>query len=138
MTAVAGVSHGTNRVTDRFGILAAIGLPPHRLGDDVPLLRSAHRLRVTRMTTTAFSHGMSCDAVRALSFAACDGELREQELVTMNAHLGRCTECRTRLIGDAVFVRALRAAASIDAAPPSLRERVAQLLQQHAAESASR
>ena len=90
------------------------------------------------MTKAAFSDGISCGALRALSFAAGDGELCEQELVTMNAHLGRCSACRTRLMGDAVFVRALRAATAIDSAPPSLRERVAQLLQQHATASTSR
>ena len=90
------------------------------------------------MTTVAFSDRGSCGALRALSFAAGDGELCEQELVTMNAHLAQCVSCRTLLMGDAVFIRALRAATAIESAPPSLRERVAQLLQQHATESASR
>ena len=90
------------------------------------------------MMTVVFSDGISCGTLRALSFAAGDGELCEQELVTMNAHLARCVACRTLLIRDAVFIRALRAATAIDSAPPSLRERVAQLLQQHATESASR
>ena len=90
------------------------------------------------MTTAAFSDGIGCGALRALSFAAADGELCEQELVTMNAHLGRCVACRSRLMGDAAFVRTLRAATAIDSAPSSLRERVAHLLQQHATETAFR
>lgn len=78
-----------------------------------------------------------CDAVEALAFAACDGELTGEEVVVINSHLVDCRSCLARVTRDATFVRAIRRAVSLDTAPRSLRDRVAQLLLSHAAENAS-
>ena len=89
------------------------------------------------MLTPAPSDSISCDTVRALSFAACDCELTDQEFVAIDAHLEICVSCRVRYTTDAVFRRAIRSAVALDAAPRSLRDRVAQILQPRAAENAS-
>ncbi len=78
-----------------------------------------------------------CGAVQSLAFAACDDELTIDEIAAINSHLVGCHACRELLARDATFVRAVRRAASLDAAPGSLRDRVAQILQSHAAENAS-
>ena len=89
------------------------------------------------MLTMAASDGLRCDTVRALSFAACDSELTNQEFVAIDAHLERCASCRVHFTTDAVFRRAVRNAVALDSAPQSLRDRVAQILQPRAAENAS-
>ncbi len=78
-----------------------------------------------------------CDTVQSLAFAACDDELTRHEIVTINDHLADCHACRDLIARDAAFVSAIRRAVSLDAAPQSLRDRVAQRLQSHAAENAS-
>jgi mycothiol system anti-sigma-R factor len=88
------------------------------------------------MTMTASVTEPDCAAIRAQSFAACDGELTTAQLVAIDAHLERCEACRQQLVGDATFLRVVRAAVAIDTAPRSLRDRVAQLLQAHATEDA--
>jgi predicted anti-sigma-YlaC factor YlaD len=89
------------------------------------------------MTAPADSDQISCDSVQSRSFAACDGELTNEEFVVIDSHLQLCSGCRTRLTGDATFLRAVRAAAVLDTAPASLRDRVAHLLHQNATENAS-
>lgn len=89
------------------------------------------------MLTPTPSGGMGCDGVRAFSFAACDNELTDQEIVAIDEHLEGCASCRTHYTTDAVFRRAIRSAVALDAAPHSLRDRLAQILQPHAAENAS-
>jgi Putative zinc-finger len=91
----------------------------------------------TRMVTPDRDDGGRCEAVRALSFAVCDGELTADALVMIETHLIACAPCRAYCAADAVFVRVVRSAATLDAAPQSLRDRVAQLFQPHAAENAS-
>ena len=78
-----------------------------------------------------------CDSIQKLAFAACDNELTGDELAGLNGHLAECRDCRQRVTGDATFLRAIRRAASLETAPQSLRDRVAQTLQAHAAENAS-
>ena len=65
-----------------------------------------------------------CDAVRTQAFAACDGELSHDELVALDVHLGDCAACRTHFAADATFLVVVRAAASLDVAPPSLHDRI--------------
>jgi mycothiol system anti-sigma-R factor len=89
------------------------------------------------MVTPATSAESSCDAVRALSFATCDGELSADECVAIDAHVHRCGGCRSSFTADAVFLRSVRAACTLDSAPPSLQERIEQLLQRRATENAS-
>ena len=80
---------------------------------------------------------VGCDAVSSRGFAACDGELSERELAAINVHLQHCVACRTRFMGDAAFLRALRSAGRLERAPTSLRERVLNLLREHATEDAA-
>jgi predicted anti-sigma-YlaC factor YlaD len=89
------------------------------------------------MVTPDPAHSLTCDAARSLSFAACDGELNASELLAIETHLQRCASCRVHCLSDAVFLRTIRAAAALNAAPQSLRDRVALILQPHAAENAS-
>ncbi len=78
-----------------------------------------------------------CDAIQSLAFAACDDELAPDDIVAINAHLADCGPCRHRVESDARFLQAIRRAVALDAAPQSLRDRVAQSLQSHAPENAS-
>jgi len=78
----------------------------------------------------------SCDAVRAQSFAACDGELSAAALREVDAHLHECAACRARIGADAVFLRVVHAATGLESAPVSLRERVALALNMRTTESA--
>ena len=87
--------------------------------------------------TRALSGAGRCSDACAMSFAVIDGEISEQEMVMINAHLQQCAACRQRFAGDTVFLRALRAAVSLTAAPASLRERIAQQLLEHAPANAS-
>ena len=89
------------------------------------------------MVTVQCADDVHCDAVRALSFAACDNALSRQEFVAIDAHLERCAGCRGRYTSDVVFLRAIRNAVSLDSAPHSLRDRVAHILQPRAAENAA-
>ena len=89
------------------------------------------------MVTVQCAGDLHCDAVRALSFAACDDALSMREFVAIDAHLERCSDCRKRYTSDVVFLRAIRNAVSLDSAPRSLRDRVAHILQPRAAENAS-
>ncbi|MBC7842555.1 MAG: hypothetical protein H7099_09585 [Gemmatimonadaceae bacterium] len=89
------------------------------------------------MLTPESVDDLHCDAVRALSFAACDDALSTREFVAIEAHLHRCVRCRNRYLSDAVFLRATRNAVALDSAPQSLRDRVAHILQPRAAENAS-
>jgi predicted anti-sigma-YlaC factor YlaD len=88
------------------------------------------------MILRASPAAIDCSAVRAMTFDACDGEMSPLQMVMIDAHLQQCAACRLRFAADAVFLRALRAAALMDVARPSLRERVAHLLLQHAPENA--
>lgn len=102
-----------------------------------PRSRPVPLLRIAVVTTFVSSGAVACSDARALSFAACDGEISRQEMVMIDAHLQQCVACRLRFAGDAVFRRALRAAGSLNAATPRLRDRIAQLLLLHAPENAS-
>jgi predicted anti-sigma-YlaC factor YlaD len=77
-----------------------------------------------------------CVLIRTLSFAACDRELSPHDAQAIESHLLRCTPCRSLYLADAVFVRAVRRGAAIDAAPAALRERIAPFLQRRATEHA--
>ena len=85
----------------------------------------------------ASADDIACDAARALSFAAFDGELITPELVAIEAHLQRCGLCRTHFASDAVFLRVVRASVTLDSAPRSLHDRIATLRQSHASARAS-
>jgi len=78
----------------------------------------------------------TCAAVRAQSFAACDGELSAAGLREVEAHLHECAACRARISADAVFLRVVHAAASTETAPLSLHERVALALHMRTTENA--
>lgn len=77
-----------------------------------------------------------CEDIRQQVFAACDGELSAEALVAIDAHLQRCAACHARYEADAVFHRVVRAAVGLDAAPQSLRDRVALLLHARTTENA--
>ena len=79
-----------------------------------------------------------CETVQALAFAACDDELSGNDIVAIDAHLVGCLACQQRIASDAAFLQAIRRAVSLETAPQSLRDRVAQSLQSHAPENASR
>ncbi len=133
---------GTITTTDWFGILAKIKPSPGPgVLAHVPTLHSSQRAvtdpRTARMVTEDSCDGTTCGAVRALSFAACDGELSASEFVAIEAHLQRCDPCRTYCISDAVFLGTIRATAKLDTAPPSLHDRIAHNLQPRASENAS-
>jgi predicted anti-sigma-YlaC factor YlaD len=87
---------------------------------------------------TALRTPAECDTVQTLAFAACDDELTRDDIVAIDAHLAVCLACRERIARDAAFLRAIRRAVSLETAPQSLRDRVAQSLQSHAPENASR
>jgi hypothetical protein len=132
---------GTITASDWFGILAKITLPPVTGSlTHASLPHSRHRVvhcqHTTRMVTPDLADGMPCDAVRSLSFAACDGELNALDLRVIESHLERCAPCRVHCLSDAVFLRTIRAAVSLESAPQSLRTRVALILQPRAAEKA--
>jgi len=78
----------------------------------------------------------TCEAVRAQSFAACDGELSAAALREIDAHLHECAGCRARISADAVFLRVVHAATSVESAPLSLRERVVLALHMRTTENA--
>jgi mycothiol system anti-sigma-R factor len=65
-----------------------------------------------------------CDAIRAQTFAACDGEVSVDDLRSIDEHLAGCAACRHRFAGDATFHGVVRAAVSCDVAPRSLRDRI--------------
>lgn len=90
---------------------------------------------LTRSVVDPHASG-TCDAVRRLSFAACDGEVSAAALREIDAHLHECAACRECITADAVFLRVVRAATSLESAPPSLRERVALGLHMRATENA--
>ncbi len=77
-----------------------------------------------------------CASIRAETFAACDGELGAEALAAIDAHLRACASCRVCVTADAVFHRAVRRALSLEAAPQSLRDRVALLLHSRTTEIA--
>lgn len=77
-----------------------------------------------------------CEAIRRQVFAACDGELRTEVLVTIDAHLQHCAPCRTQYAADATFLRVVREAVSTDVAPQSLRDRIALLIHAQTTENA--
>lgn len=85
-------------------------------------------------TAETAAPGVTCDTVRADVFAAIDGELDAATLRSMDRHLADCPMCRHQLTANAVFHAAVRRALTLDAAPRSLRERVALLLQIRATE----
>ena len=87
---------------------------------------------------TALRTPAECDAVQALAFAACDEELTRDDIVAIDAHLVGCQACQQRIARDAAFLQAIRRAVSLETAPHSLRDRVAQSLQSQAPENASR
>lgn len=89
------------------------------------------------MTAPANPDRMTCDAVRSRSFAACDDELTGAEFDAIDMHLHHCAACRARLTGDAAFLRGVRAAVALEAAPAALRDRVVKLLHLTATENAS-
>ena len=126
----------TRLVYWRGSILLLTGFAAHVLLSCTCLRRVLHA-PVTRMTTTPVADAIGCDAVCAQSYAACDGEIAEREFAAIDAHLQRCAECRARFLGDAVFLRALRAAGRLERAPASLRERIVHVLHQHATENAA-
>jgi len=78
----------------------------------------------------------TCSAAREQSFAACDGELSGAAVRELDAHLHECAACRARVRTDAVFLRVVRAATSLESAPQSLRERVALALHMRTTENA--
>jgi mycothiol system anti-sigma-R factor len=78
-----------------------------------------------------------CADVQREVFAACDGELSSAAAVVLDQHLSVCATCRARVAADAVFHRVVRAAATRDVAPATLRERIALLLHATATENAS-
>ncbi|MDZ7631277.1 MAG: hypothetical protein U5K74_08000 [Gemmatimonadaceae bacterium] len=77
-----------------------------------------------------------CASIRAEVFAACDGELSAAALAEIDAHLHHCIACRSAVTADAVFHRVVRQAVTLDAAPQSLRDRVAVLLHSRTTEIA--
>ncbi|HYW50532.1 MAG TPA: zf-HC2 domain-containing protein [Gemmatimonadaceae bacterium] len=89
---------------------------------------------LTRPVPEHADHG--CEAIRREAFAACDGELSPEAALQVEQHLAQCDSCRQRFTADATFLRVVRAAASIDAAPQSFRERLLQSLQTGATENA--
>ena len=136
---------GTGAAPDWFGIIGEV----HSIPDTGTLAHgSLNRLQRRARTERPFAPVLtppptdpggraSCDAIRSLAFAACDGELTRDEAVAVDRHLVDCHGCQDRIARDAIFVRAIRRAVALDAAPRSLRDRVAQTLQSHAAENAS-
>ncbi len=78
-----------------------------------------------------------CDVIRTDFFAACEGELTPAALLVIETHLAQCEGCRERFAADAVFLGAVRRAASLDIAPQSLRDRVALTLHARTTENAS-
>ena len=77
-----------------------------------------------------------CDDVRRQVFDACDGELPAAALAQMHAHVEQCDACRQRVETDAVFLRVVRTAATIDVAPAAFRERLLQSFQTRTTENA--
>ena len=102
-----------------------------------PRKSSATSATADGTVTPASADDIACDAARALSFAAFDGELITPELVAIEAHLQRCGPCRTHFASDAVFLRVVRASVTLDSAPRSLHDRIATLRQSHASARAS-
>lgn len=90
---------------------------------------------LTQSVFAAPAHS-TCSSVREQSFAACDGELSAAALREIDAHLHECSACRRCIGTDAVFLRVVRAATSIESAPQSLRERVAIALHTRTTENA--
>ncbi len=65
-----------------------------------------------------------CDAIRAQTFAACDGEVSADELRSIDEHIADCAVCRHRFASDATFHGVVRAAVAYDTAPQSLHDRI--------------
>lgn len=77
-----------------------------------------------------------CDDVRKQVFDACDGELPAAVVAQFDAHIEVCDACRQRVATDAIFLRVVRNAVTIDVAPAAFRERLLQSLQTRTTENA--
>lgn len=77
-----------------------------------------------------------CDEVRRHAFDACVGELTPDVVTRIDRHLVTCDACRRRVAADVRFLRVVRDAVSVEAAPAEFRERLLQSLQTRAIENA--
>jgi mycothiol system anti-sigma-R factor len=92
---------------------------------------------LTHVDSEPVAHDLACAQAMGGVFAALDGELAPDTASRIETHLDACAECRARFVSDAAFHRVVRAAATLDTAPPTLRERIAHLLHATATENAS-
>ena len=69
-----------------------------------------------------------CDAVVERSYEFLDGELPADAATLIQDHLAGCTSCRRAVQLDKAFLSFLERRVRIEPAPPDLRERIADAL----------
>jgi mycothiol system anti-sigma-R factor len=69
-----------------------------------------------------------CDAIVERSYEYLDGELSADAEGMIREHLAACDRCRRVVKRDQAFLSCLERAALIEPAPPELRERVCEAL----------
>jgi mycothiol system anti-sigma-R factor len=74
-----------------------------------------------------------CDAILERSYEFLDGELSPDADALIREHLAQCRSCRLVVQRDSAFLAFLERRALIEPAPPELRERITDAIEQEGA-----